>query len=127
MLIFSGSIGFDVFKHICSKEGVTISLFDKADAHCPSEVHDVPSCCKKEKEEEKGCCTDEEEIVQLKFDYFQKVKNWSFKSIPLEKKSPAIINIALITEEEKAIEKYWLPPPPLPQSTKRALIQVYTI
>ena len=126
--IFAGSVGFDVFKHICSKDGITISLFTEDTDHCAEEKQEFPSCCKKEQpEKEKGCCSDEEQIVQLKFQYFQKAKNWT--PVQIASFIPCNNNFALVeTELEETLTfDNWSPPPPPDQSIRRAIIQVYTI
>lgn len=126
-LILFGSSGVEVYKHICSKEGVSITLFSESDHVCSSEEHDLPACCLKEKEKEKDCCTDEEQIVQLKFSYFQKSQAWllpiSFSGFTI----PVVSNYFLSGKVSQTQYAVWDPPPPIRSSRKRAMIQVYTI
>ncbi len=65
-LLVMGSVGIDVFKHICKEDGVTVTLFVEADHHCKEEVQS--SCCSGH--DEKDCCDDEVEHVQIQPDYY---------------------------------------------------------
>lgn len=79
LFIFLGSVGFDVFTHLCNKDGLSISYFVQDDAHC---IEDT--CCDNHEEvdEEKHCddgivceddCEDEQHHFKIKLDYVNKI------------------------------------------------------
>jgi hypothetical protein len=69
LFVFFGTIGVDVFSHICNEDGVEVSYFvasvDDCDDHHELEKK---SCCDEEPEDD--CCTTEQDHLQLKLDYF---------------------------------------------------------
>lgn len=123
-LIFTGSIGFEVFKHICSEDGMSLSLFvESEDAHCGAELD---SCCA-EQEKDDDCCTDEQQIVQLKFDFFQKALQFAYGLTLHDFDSVRPHFEESFIHREKVLLANWNPPPPLLQSQRLAFIQVYRI
>jgi len=125
-LIFSGSIGVDVFKHVCSRDGVQLSLFDNAGEHCSME-HETHACCAKP-EQEKDCCSDEVSVVQMHFDFFQKTDVFIVTDLfilptqPFSFQQPEDVNEVLTVG---AVQDFR--PPPISNSRRRALYQVYII
>lgn len=125
-LIFSGSAGVDVFKHVCSKDGVQLSLFDNANEGCSMD-HESHACCTKQKQE-KDCCSDEVSVIQFKFDYFQKADLFvvtNYFDLPSQ---PFTYEDTLgdVNEFTSGIQTT-IQPPPLPGETRRAILQVYII
>lgn len=115
-LLFVGNVGVNVFKHICSENGVAVSyVFNDGEDQCKMHElkhHDVPSCCyENESEEEKGCCSDEVEYVKLKTDVEQHhPDDFSF---PVQ----AVLVSSFILNEvpqwyDECIVNYRTPPPP---------------
>lgn len=123
-LILAGSIGFDVFKHICSEDGTSLSLFVEArDSHCEEEKN---SCCAEEQKDD-DCCTDEQQIIQLKFDFFQKALQFAYGANLHYFDSVKPHFEEAVIHREKVLLANWNPPPPLLQSQRLAFIQVYRI
>jgi outer membrane receptor for ferrienterochelin and colicins len=81
LLLFVGNIGVDVFRHICEKEGTSVSYFIPAEDHCAEIESKIPSCCQESdfgfqsnncnKQKKKDCCDEEVEFYQLKLDFYQ--------------------------------------------------------
>lgn len=126
-LLFTGSVGIDVFKHICSKEGVSLAFIVNTVEHCEEETKDSPSCCQEEKKKD-DCCDDEVDVLQFDLDFFQKLVDLSFESVDLEQTRPYFIEFkpAIDAMEELRYSSYY-PPPPISSSQKRAMLQIYTI
>jgi hypothetical protein len=127
LLLFTGSVGIDVFKHICSKEGVSVAFVFNTVDHCEEESKDIPSCCKDEQSKD-DCCDDEVDLILIDLDFFQKQLDWDFSLLQME----AIISanwqpLMLPVKKESFRFSDYYPPPPKNSSTQRALLQVYTI
>lgn len=80
--ILFGSVGFDVFTHLCDKDGVSVSYFvkniDPCEGHSDIKKN---SCCKTEildkscnEEISDNCCTDKFDHINLKLDYVNKTR-----------------------------------------------------
>lgn len=108
--LFAGNIGVNVFKHICEKDGVTVSYFYKpGNEHCQDHIDELPPCCKKE-EKKKDCCDDEVEYFKINLDYYN-AQSQSLEQLPLiisAKQHSAVINFP---EIQNSISNYVHPPP----------------
>ena len=69
VLVFAGNIGISVYSHICSKDGVFISLLISNDSHCQEKQKNLPPCCQKKKSKKDNCCHNETKVIKLKADY----------------------------------------------------------
>lgn len=68
IFLFFGSIGVDVFSHLCQESRIAVSYSSASDDHCGDhEVAKTKSCC--EDEHESDCCEDEYYHIQLKLDF----------------------------------------------------------
>lgn len=116
LLLFAGNIGFDVFKHICKKDGISYSLFIPPHDACNMHLNDdLPSCCVKDKVDEKrnslkeDCCNEEVKHLKISLDFFNTPLN-SIALIP----DPVKIHFDNITQIEISdylIADYINPPP----------------
>ena len=105
-LLVLGSIGIDVFKHICKEDGITVTLFVEADNHCKEKVQ--TSCCSGHNEND--CCDDEVEHVQIQPDYF----NDFFAPVWIAVVTPQPIQVILdeaVVSKEVNVLNYPQPPP----------------
>lgn len=68
-MLFVGSVGLDVFKHICQDDGISVAYVINTIDHCDDHKEELPPCCEEEKEDD--CCDDEVEHIQMKLDFFQ--------------------------------------------------------
>ncbi len=79
VFLLFGNIGFDVFAHICNKDGVEVSYFVKddsiCDAHGHKSVHDHATVeediC--DEHAEGNCCTTTSNHFQIKVDFASKI------------------------------------------------------
>lgn len=74
-----GNVGFDIFSHVCAKDGVAVSYFVQDDSMCASHEHEDAHLHEDEAMEECGdhaegsCCTTTAKHVQIKVDFASKV------------------------------------------------------
>lgn len=106
-LLVLGSVGIDVFKHICKEDGVTVTLFVEADHHCKEEKQD--SCCSGH--DEKDCCDDEVECVQIQPEYFNDFFSPEFSLVTLRTAQVYPILAGEYSKEENVVQNYAKPPP----------------
>ena len=106
-LVFAGSIGVDVFKHVCKKEGVSVSLFVEGDHHC-KDIHEKKSCCSQEKEDD--CCDDEVDHFQLTLDYFHDISSPDFVIAAIQDIKIVHILEPLVSDNPQ-VQEYPQPPP----------------
>lgn len=71
--LFAGTVGFNVFEHICKKDGVTLSYFvNTGDDQCKQKHGDheelAPCCHRNEPSKKDGCCSNEVDYLKLKID-----------------------------------------------------------
>ncbi len=116
-ILFVANVGINVFKHICSEDGVAISyIFDASDDHCGEEVMhaDLPPCCQKEEQdskEEDDCCSDEVEYYSMKVD--AEVHNATPFSYPvIAQLTQHYYNIELPPVKQKEHRTTYVHPPP---------------
>ena len=106
-LLLLGSVGIDVFKHICKEDGVTVTLFVEADHHCKEDLQN--SCCSGH--DEKDCCDDEVQRVQILPDYYNDFFTPEFNLLPI---AVVIIRPVIdepLTSEKNIISNFAKPPP----------------
>jgi hypothetical protein len=125
-LLLAGNIGVNVFKHICEKDGVSVSyFFNYGHDHCEEDKEDLPTCCKKAVEKKKDCCDDEVEQIKIDFDFAK--ANDNEVCLPLTTIYSVQGEKAHNTElADHYISNYVNPPPP---DSRRILVlkQVYII
>ena len=126
-ILFVGNIGVNVFKHICSEDGVTISYLVNSNNHCAEEEveEEVHACCES-KEKKDDCCNDEVAYVNLQLDIeFSELTDFSFPTYNF-------VEIGHLFPIEYSIfrgETFFssLNPPPLELRRRLSQIQVYQI
>ncbi len=71
-LFFASNVGVNVFRHICSEDGVTVSyVFNQGEEHCNQHEAEkkMASCCHEDpSESDDDCCDDEVEYIKLRVD-----------------------------------------------------------
>ena len=116
LLLFVGNVGVNVFKHICEKDGVTVSyFFNHLEEHCQDHLSDVPICCKKEEKKKEGCgdkdcCDDEVEYIKIDLDYYN-TQSEAIQLLPFvisTKDHSVTLNLP---EIQYSISNYVHPPP----------------
>ena len=144
MFLFLGTIGVDVFAHICNEDGTELSYFSPDDSFCSDHDHDKhvdnekkmycdeenkscekpePTCC--DEKEDNNCCETNYAHIQVKLDFANKV---IVKPVII----PESILLPVWFEQEK-IEVSSVQfasnsdPPPLEQSDRLTLIQSWLI
>lgn len=68
---FAGNVGLNIFKHVCSEDGESVSyVVNTAGESCDNhhDVENVPPCCQVSHDDKDDCCKDEFQYVKLKFD-----------------------------------------------------------
>ena len=113
--LFVGNVGVNVFKHICSENGVVVSyVFNEGENQCKMHEikQDLSSCChENESKDEKGCCSDEVEYVKLKTDVEQ--HHPEIFSFPLQAVLLPSVELEEISQwYDEYISTYKTPPPP---------------
>lgn len=62
LVVFTTTIGFNVFAHFCKQDGTSIS-YVIPEKHACEKKQEVPSCCHKEEKSDKGfeekCCSEQ--------------------------------------------------------------------
>lgn len=124
-MLFVGSIGLDVFKHICQDDGVSVAYIFNTIDHCDDHHIEVPPCC--EKEDNDDCCDDEVEYIQMKLDFFQDQES-SSNYIQVDFQTP-IIALSDLSYVGRSITQCYsnTDPPPKRLSERLAIIQSYLI
>lgn len=70
--LFVGSIGIDIFKHVCEEDGVKVSYFVKSESNCKDHhVVSHPGTCEQHLDD--NCCTTVSEHVQIQLDFSHKL------------------------------------------------------
>lgn len=126
LLFLFGNIGFEVFKHICREDGVTVAYVINTIEHCDEHVEDLPPCCQ-EKHDDKGCCDDEVSFYQIKLDYFQKNLSLKFAQIDLTAPAPFYAPEFPVYENRESFRVAYEDPPPIEHNRRQAILQVFTI
>lgn len=80
-----GTIGITTYKHICSKDGISISLFIPNNSECPNEeiskmeTHD---CCHQDKQIDKNhCCNNEISSYKVHSDFIYEIHKLDISSL----------------------------------------------
>ena len=123
-MLFVGSVGLDVFKHICEDDGVSVAYVFNTIEHCDDHHEEVPPCC-----EEKGnddCCDDEVEYIQMKLDFFQDQENTS-DYIQVDFQTPIVVNEINFIRKSFVQSYSNTDPPPKRLSERLAINQSYLI
>lgn len=125
-MLFIGNIGFDVFEHTCREDGVSTAYFINTIDHCDNHIEDLPPCCQ-ESHKEDDCCHDEISFYQIKLDYFKRFGEIEILNFPVHTPGLILSRINLYDQQDLPERISYCDPPPLGNSKKRALIQVYII
>lgn len=129
VFFFAGNVGLNIFKHVCSEDGESISyVVNTAGESCDNhhEEENVPPCCKVSHEDDNDCCKDEFQYVKLKFDAEQ-IFISQIEWLPL-KDIQSIYSIDENSEIEDATAFAEYPkPPPLSTSEFLSINQVWII
>lgn len=136
LFLFVGTIGVDMFKHVCEEDGMEVSYFVKDDSVCDSHEHDEhiadkgmheahqSSCCE-EDSETKGCCTTEVKHVQVKLDF---VNNILVKPVLITDLCPKLVWIeGVVVEEEVIRAASGNDPPPITTGERLSKTQTWLI
>lgn len=135
--ILGGSVGINVFKHICSKDGVSVRYLFNTNSHCEeeelmachAESSNLPSCCQPEKKKEKDdCCSDEIDHFQLKIDYAPQDDVQTSAGIDIIEPATIIVSSSkkpVLYHDKKPLRD--TDPPPKEARRYRSFLQVYTI
>jgi len=115
-LLFVGNIGVNVFKHVCSEEGISVSyIVDRGEERCANHAiqPDLPPCCHSDEEKKKDdCCSDEVLYFKLHVDAEQHfLPNFDFVA---QAEIPAELewHDAVEHVEQEVFFGYITPPPP---------------
>ena len=120
-VLFIGTVGVNVFEHICKEDGISVSYFvnsgeDQCGKHHDEHVQkeESKSCChKKESKNDNGCCSDDVEYFKLKID--TNTPNHDKIAFPIQ---IALIQHSILPElhverlEDHYTSDYINPPPP---------------
>lgn len=135
LLILSGSVGLNVFKHICRKDGVQVTFLVNTNTHCDDDTEmscsnespELPVCCQKEKESKKDdCCSDEVDHFKLKVEFAPDLES---VSLPIFVASLSNNYFTVFKTDSYRVERSnpYPDPPPLEASRTRSLLQIYII
>lgn len=115
-LLFVGNIGVNVFKHVCSEEGVSVSyLVNRGSEHCANHAiqQELPPCCHSEEKKKKDdCCSDEVLYFKIHIDAEQHVlPHFDFDAQAVVPDEIEWCDALKYVEQEVALS-YITPPPP---------------
>ena len=124
IVLFAGTIGWDVFTHTCEEDGVSVAYVINTIEHCDEHKEELPPCCQEE-EEEDDCCDDEVSYYNLKFDFFENIQLHVFQVIYV---LPHHFEIIDEIQKDESIAQYTnTDPPPISVARRLSLIQSYLI
>lgn len=127
ILLLVGNVGVDVFKHICSEDGTSVSFFVNTINHCGDSQESVPDCCEEEQQEEDGCCDDEVDHFKIDQKYVKATTHpqWAKIVLPITTSD----HFVLVAEPLEGAQLSCIPesPPPLEISRRLAVLQSYLI
>lgn len=133
--LFIGTVGVNVFEHICKKDGVSISyVLNSGEDQCGNH-HDQheeeakkTSCChKKESNNDKGCCSDDVEYFKLKVDTSTPNNEKFAFPIQIAKVENSALQIVEIERLEDHYTSDYVNPPPPESVRQRIKKQVWII
>jgi len=131
-VIFTGTVGINVFAHLCKVDGVDYSYVVPSSHQCKTEVQEE-SCCHSYDEENhetaisSNCCKEEVSSFKITSEYIQKAfPGWAMEFIPVQ--SVQCIWIAETHPESDAcVLGYDTRPPPKTGRDILVLNQVFRI
>lgn len=133
--ILLGSIGVTSFKHVCSKNGASVSYFIPESHHCKDEKKSAAdkkmSCCKNNSVfdennfsfEEKPCCSNAVDYIYLDSDR----TNTDSQEIDLIFEDSGFNSVTFNSSTTKLTNTFYRGPPPLPLLVTLAKLQTYII
>lgn len=71
MILFIGNVGINIFKHVCSEDGTSISYFIQNEHECETHVVKEAACCHISSEKDDDCCSDSVEYFKVDLDFYQ--------------------------------------------------------
>lgn len=134
-VVLLGSIGVTAFKHVCSKNGASISYFIPVSHHCKDEkkiaVDKKISCCKNNSVfsksevtiEKKPCCSNAVDYIYLDSDR----TNPEPAQLNLSFEGSIFNNVFFINGSSTFINTCYRGPPPAPLLVTLAKLQTYII
>ena len=132
VLIFSGSVGINVFAHFCKVDGAEYSYVLPSVEACETEEV-AGSCCHGPQLEKKiaiksNCCEEETAPYGITSDFLQKsASGLSWEFVPLASVSPGYIYNQGVEPKPKAKTKTTRPPPPKKGKQILILHQIFRI
>lgn len=126
---FAGNVGLNIFTHVCSEDGESISyVVNTAGESCDNhhEEKNVPPCCKVSHKDKDDCCKDEFQYVKLKFDaeqIFVSQITW----LPLKSIEPVYATEEDHLIKDETVYAVYPKPPPLSTAEFLSIKQVWII
>lgn len=124
VLLFVGSIGWDVFTHTCEEDGVSKAYVFNTITHCEEHNENLPPCCQQEHDND-DCCDDEVSYYNLKFDFFENTQLYVFQVVYILPNHFQIVHE--IRKDEFIAQCANTDPPPITLSRRLSVIQSYLI
>jgi len=132
-VIFTGTVGINVFAHFCQLDGVDYSYVVPPDHACQKEVKEA-SCChakqvkaKPASEISSNCCKEEVSSFKITSEYIQKsVPGFSMEFIPVQA-TTCVYRTELYRESGPCVLSYTTRPPPKTGREILVLHQVFRI
>ena len=126
-VIFTGTVGVNVFAHYCKIDGVDYSFLAPNDDHCVNE-ETLDSCCmakvdlvESDLHMQDDCCSDEVNSFKISSEIFQKEYNEN-QIVISSHFSPMLIPVIAIQDYETDLHYFNLRQP-IPKSGRDLLIQ----
>lgn len=134
LFLFIGTVGVNVFEHICKVDGVSVSyIVNSGEDQCgkhhdEQKVEKKQTCChKKESNEDKGCCSNDVEYIKLKID----TDTHDDEKIVVPLQLALIAEPIIISNDFNLREDYYtanyINPPPIDSRRNRIKKQVWII
>ena len=136
VFLFAGTIGINMFEHICAEDGTEVSYFVLDASVCEDHGHDdhmegcaehekhLSPCCEEESDSG-GCCTTELKHVKVKLDFVNKIM---VKPVLIAELCPKPVWIEQVVIEEEVIRvASGNDPPPITTGERLSKIQTWLI
>lgn len=118
-VIFTGTVGINVFKHFCSKDGLNYSYITPPSHSCQEAEEVEESCCHAEArissskhEIRKNCCEEEVSSYKISSDYIQKsATDLHLEFLPVKSVSSVFFEESYVLAETRTAGSIVRPPP----------------
>lgn len=118
----------NIFEHVCSQDGVSISYFFQAPDECSEHGDVLESCCSESaKDKDDDCCSDIVSYISVKLDYFETFDSIDFEPTQIAEVNCFNWNYNSIGFEEICVAHSYDDPPPLSPKEIRIHQQIFTI